>query len=113
MPDLPTIAEAGLPGYANGGSRWWSAAPTPRPIIDKLNGILMPYLKRRREDRQRAGDHAVPARPKAGKIYPDQNRKVAKSGKDPASSRSIVSSGMSRRAGTGYSTPRHSTITCA
>ena len=46
MPDLPTLAEAGLPGY--GANGWFSvvvAAGTPRPIIDKLNGILMPYLK--------------------------------------------------------------------
>ena len=47
MPELPTIAEAGLPGYAASG--WFSVvarAGTPRPIIDKLNGVLMAYLKR-------------------------------------------------------------------
>lgn len=47
MPDLPTIAEAGLPGY--GATGWFSvvvAAGTPQPIINKLNGILMPYLTR-------------------------------------------------------------------
>ena len=47
MPDLPTLAEAGLPGFAAQG--WFSVvapAGTPRPIIDKLNGILMLYLKR-------------------------------------------------------------------
>lgn len=47
MPDLPTIAEAGLPGFAAQG--WFSVvvrAGTPRPIVDRLNGILMPYLKR-------------------------------------------------------------------
>jgi len=47
MPDLPTIAEAGLPGFAATG--WFSVvvpAGTPRPIIDKLNGILMPFIKR-------------------------------------------------------------------
>jgi tripartite-type tricarboxylate transporter receptor subunit TctC len=47
MPDLPTIAEAGLPGY--GATGWFSvvvAAHTPRAIIDRLNGVLMPYLKR-------------------------------------------------------------------
>ncbi len=47
MPELPTIAEAGLPGYAATG--WFSVvvrAGTPRPVIDKLNGILMPYLQR-------------------------------------------------------------------
>jgi tripartite-type tricarboxylate transporter receptor subunit TctC len=47
MPDVPTIAEAGLPGFAATG--WFSVvarAGTPRPIIDKLNGVLMPFIKR-------------------------------------------------------------------
>jgi tripartite-type tricarboxylate transporter receptor subunit TctC len=47
LPDLPTIAEAGLPGY--GGFAWFSVvapAGTPRPIIDKLNGVLMAYIDR-------------------------------------------------------------------
>jgi tripartite-type tricarboxylate transporter receptor subunit TctC len=46
-PNIPTIAEAGLPGFAATG--WFSvvlAAGTPRPIIDRLNGILMTYLKK-------------------------------------------------------------------
>ena len=47
MPEIPTIAEAGLPGFAATG--WFSVvarAGTPRPVIDKINGVLMPYLKR-------------------------------------------------------------------
>jgi tripartite-type tricarboxylate transporter receptor subunit TctC len=47
MPELPTIAEAGLPGFAATG--WFSVvvrAGTPRPIIDKLNGVLMPFVTR-------------------------------------------------------------------
>jgi tripartite-type tricarboxylate transporter receptor subunit TctC len=47
MPDLPTIAEAGLPGYAGAG--WFSVvarAGTPRAAIDKINGVLTAYLKR-------------------------------------------------------------------
>jgi tripartite-type tricarboxylate transporter receptor subunit TctC len=47
MPDLPTIAEAGLPGYAARG--WFSVvarAGTPRPIVDRINGILTDYLRR-------------------------------------------------------------------
>jgi tripartite-type tricarboxylate transporter receptor subunit TctC len=47
MPEVPTLAEAGLPGFAATG--WFSVvarAGTPRPVIDKLNGVLMPYLKR-------------------------------------------------------------------
>ena len=47
LPMVPTIAEAGLPGYAARG--WFSVvarAGTPRPIIDRINGVLMSYLKR-------------------------------------------------------------------
>src|SRR5262249_32310810 len=47
MPELPTIAEAGLPGYAATG--WFSVvarAGTPRPIVDRLNGVLTGYLRR-------------------------------------------------------------------
>jgi len=47
MPDLPTIAEAGLPGYS--GTGWFSVvarAGTPRPNIDKINQVLMAQLKR-------------------------------------------------------------------
>jgi tripartite-type tricarboxylate transporter receptor subunit TctC len=47
MPDLPTIAEAGVPGY--GGTPWFSVvapAGTPRPIIDRLNQVLMAFINR-------------------------------------------------------------------
>jgi tripartite-type tricarboxylate transporter receptor subunit TctC len=47
LPDLPTIAEAGVPGY--GGTPWFSVvapAGTPRPIIDKLNQVLVTFIKR-------------------------------------------------------------------
>jgi tripartite-type tricarboxylate transporter receptor subunit TctC len=71
MPDLPTLAEAGLPGFAATG--WFSVvvpAGTPRPIIDKLNGILMPYLKRPDvEDRL----HAVAIEPRTS--TPDELEK--------------------------------------
>jgi tripartite-type tricarboxylate transporter receptor subunit TctC len=47
LPELPTLAEAGLPGYAATG--WFSVvtrAGTPRPIIDRINRILVDYLTR-------------------------------------------------------------------
>jgi tripartite-type tricarboxylate transporter receptor subunit TctC len=47
LPDVPTIAEAGVPGY--GGTPWFSVvapAGTPRPIIDKLNRVLMTFISR-------------------------------------------------------------------
>ena len=37
LPDVPTIAEAGVPGYA--ANNWWgifAPAGTPKPIVDKL-----------------------------------------------------------------------------
>ena len=37
VPDLPTVAESGLPGYDIG--TWWgllAPAETPRPIVDRL-----------------------------------------------------------------------------
>jgi tripartite-type tricarboxylate transporter receptor subunit TctC len=41
FPDLPTVAEAGVPGYA---APTWSGviapADVPRPIIDKLNAAI-------------------------------------------------------------------------
>ena len=47
MPDIPTIAEAGVSGYAASG--WFSVvarAGTPRQAIDKLNAVLTAYLRR-------------------------------------------------------------------
>jgi len=46
MPDIPTIAEAGVPGYAGGG--WISIvarAGTPRTTVDKINGVLTAFLR--------------------------------------------------------------------
>jgi tripartite-type tricarboxylate transporter receptor subunit TctC len=45
LPDLPTIAEAGVPGYV--ASNWWgivAPAGTPRPIIDKLHDAIAGLL---------------------------------------------------------------------
>lgn len=45
MPDVPTIAEAGVPGYSF--ETWFmvfAPAATPRPVIDKLNATLHAVL---------------------------------------------------------------------
>lgn len=46
LPNLPTVAEAGVPGYENSS---WSAigapAGTPRPIIERLNKTFADILK--------------------------------------------------------------------
>jgi len=42
LPDLPTVAEAGVPGYAS--ENWWgivAPAGTPAPVIEKLYQALM------------------------------------------------------------------------
>jgi len=46
MPDLPTIAEAGLPGFETGSWQGVLApAGTPRAIVDKLNAEITRILK--------------------------------------------------------------------
>ena len=46
LPDVPTIAEAGVPGYE--AMSWfglWTVAGTPQPILDKLHASLSKVLK--------------------------------------------------------------------
>jgi tripartite-type tricarboxylate transporter receptor subunit TctC len=44
-PEIPTIAEAGLPGYfAQGWFAVVAPAGTPRPIVDKLNAVLTSHI---------------------------------------------------------------------
>lgn len=48
LPDLPTIAESGLPGYDM--SPWmgmWGPAGLPRPITDQVNAALVKVLARK------------------------------------------------------------------
>jgi tripartite-type tricarboxylate transporter receptor subunit TctC len=45
MPDVPTLAEQGFPGFSS--FDWWSIvapAGTPKPIIDKLHAELVKAL---------------------------------------------------------------------
>jgi tripartite-type tricarboxylate transporter receptor subunit TctC len=45
-PDLPTIAEAGLPGYeVTGWNGLLAPANTPRPIVDRLNKAVVTALQ--------------------------------------------------------------------
>ena len=46
LPDVPTIAEAGVPGYE--AMSWfglWAVAGTPQPVLDKLHASLTKVLK--------------------------------------------------------------------
>ena len=45
LPDLPTIAESGVPGYV--ATNWWgivAPAGTPQPIVDKLHDTIAALL---------------------------------------------------------------------
>jgi tripartite-type tricarboxylate transporter receptor subunit TctC len=47
MPDVPTLAEQGLPGFS--AYAWWgilAPAGTPKPIVDKFNAELVKILNR-------------------------------------------------------------------
>ena len=47
LPDIPTIAEAGIPGYSASG--WFAVvarAGTSRSIVNRLNQVLMAHLRR-------------------------------------------------------------------
>jgi tripartite-type tricarboxylate transporter receptor subunit TctC len=48
-PDIPTMAESGVPGYAEAGSDLWfgivGPAGLPKPIVEKLNGELIRVLR--------------------------------------------------------------------
>jgi tripartite-type tricarboxylate transporter receptor subunit TctC len=46
-PNIPTLAEAGLPGYS--GQGWFGVITrtgTPKPVIDRLNSVIMAYIKK-------------------------------------------------------------------
>ncbi|MBO0754123.1 MAG: tripartite tricarboxylate transporter substrate binding protein, partial [Bradyrhizobiaceae bacterium] len=61
LPDLPTIAEAGVPGYE--AENWWGVvAPvgTPRAIIDRLNGEIAAVLQSSEAQQLLASEGATP-----------------------------------------------------
>jgi len=56
LPEVPTIAEAGLPGYeASAWNALAAPAKTPRAVVDRLNKeinaiVAMPEVKKRLQD---------------------------------------------------------------
>jgi tripartite-type tricarboxylate transporter receptor subunit TctC len=61
LPDVPTIAEAGVPGYEV--VNWWgivAPAGTPRAIVDRLNREIAAVLKSTEVQNQLAGEGATP-----------------------------------------------------
>jgi len=62
LPDLPTIAEAGVPGYhANSWSGLFAPTGTPRAIIEKLNTDAVKILHQSDTRERLAADGAEPA----------------------------------------------------
>ena len=64
-PDIPTMTEAGVPGFAEAGSDLWfgivGPAGIPKPIVNKLNATLIQAL-RSPEIRQRVSAQAFEVR---------------------------------------------------
>ncbi|WP_424135850.1 tripartite tricarboxylate transporter substrate binding protein [Roseomonas chloroacetimidivorans] len=61
LPELPTVAEAGLPGYE--ASIWLGLmvpAQVPRPVIEKLNGAVNEWLARAQTKEAMAKQGAQP-----------------------------------------------------
>ncbi len=62
LPDLPTIAESGVPGYsANSWSGLFALAGTPRAIIEKLNADVVKIIHQSDTRERLAADGAEPA----------------------------------------------------
>jgi tripartite-type tricarboxylate transporter receptor subunit TctC len=61
LPDVPTIAEAGVPGYE--ATSWFglfTTAGTPAPVVGKIHGALMKVLADPEVKKQIAGQGAEP-----------------------------------------------------
>ncbi len=61
-PEVPTVAESGVPGYAVTG--WWGVlapAATPRPIVQRLNGAIVRALQSADLRERLAADGIEPA----------------------------------------------------
>jgi tripartite-type tricarboxylate transporter receptor subunit TctC len=62
LPELPTVAEAGLPGYE--ATAWFGVlapAKTPAPIITRLNGIIIKSLQAKEMHERLAAEGTEPA----------------------------------------------------
>ena len=84
LPDVPTIQEAGVPGYV--ADNWWgivAPAGTPQPIVDKLYKDIQDVLKspgadrgvRARRRRSRDDDHGG-----VRQVHRERNREVGPRG---------------------------------
>jgi tripartite-type tricarboxylate transporter receptor subunit TctC len=66
LPDMPTIAEQGMPGFQfSSWAAWMAPAGTPRPIVDKLNAAIRSAVADPAINKQLAdwGDEVVASTP--------------------------------------------------
>jgi tripartite-type tricarboxylate transporter receptor subunit TctC len=82
LPDVPTISEAGVPGYE--ATNWWgivAPAGTPKPVIDHLHSELVAILKTSETKKrfESEGGEAVPMQPEEfGRFIVAETAKWAK-----------------------------------
>ena len=70
LPDVPTISEAGVPGYE--ATQWYgilAPAATPRDIVMKLNAEMVKALRLPDVRERLAGDGVGAGRQYAGRIW--------------------------------------------
>jgi tripartite-type tricarboxylate transporter receptor subunit TctC len=79
LPDLPTVAEAGLPGYES-VLHYGIAAPagTPRPVIDKLNAALREAVAAADTQERMAADGTEPLASTPAEYAADIDREETK-----------------------------------
>jgi tripartite-type tricarboxylate transporter receptor subunit TctC len=79
LPDVPTIAESGVPGYEN--YVWfglWAPKRTPQPILDKLNAEVKKALSDPKVKERIAGTAGEPFDMQRDKIEPFVKAETAK-----------------------------------
>jgi len=69
LPDLPTVAEEGLSGFDVGS--WWglvAPAKTPHEIIERAEGVVVPFLRTPCDRDPLPGDGARPGRTRSRRV---------------------------------------------
>jgi tripartite-type tricarboxylate transporter receptor subunit TctC len=79
LPDVPTVAEAGVPGYVN--YVWfglWAPKNTPRPIIDKLHTEIQKAVANPTVQGRIAADAGEPFDMPLADVKPFLKKEIAK-----------------------------------
>jgi tripartite-type tricarboxylate transporter receptor subunit TctC len=82
LPDLPTISEAGVPGYE--ATNWWgmvAPAGTPRPVIERLHkelSVILASAETKKRFETEGGEAAQMSSEEFGRFIADETVKWAK-----------------------------------